>query len=229
MKILIVAATWMEVKLLADELEKVDEKSHLLKEYRYYETQIDILITGIGSTFTTFHLTNALRDKNYNRVINAGIAGSLSQELQIGEVVNVISDEFADLGVEKKDEFLTLFESGFMDANEFPFKQCILKASNSNGWLQLKKVKGITTNKSHGRQSSINEIKEKYTAHIESMEGAAVFFICNWLGVDCYQIRAISNYVEPRDSAKWDIPLALENMKKSILDILKKLSVTVNY
>jgi futalosine hydrolase len=228
MKILIVAATWMEVKLLVDELEKVEEKSHLLKEYRLNETNIDVLIAGIGTTFTTFHLTNALRDKKYNRVINIGIAGSLTPELKIGEVVNVVSEEFADLGIEKRDEFLTLFDSGFMDANEFPFEQGILKSSNTNGWLNLKKVKGITTNKSYGRESSITEIKGKFTAHIESMEGAAVFYICNWLGVDCYQIRAISNYVEPRDSAKWNIPLALENMTNSILDVLKKLSVPVN-
>ncbi len=228
MKILIVAATWMEVKLLVDELEKVEEKSHLLKEYRLNETNIDVLIAGIGTTFTTFHLTNALRDKKYNRVINIGIAGSLTPDLKIGEVVNVVSEEFADLGIEKRDEFLTLFDSGFMDANEFPFEQGILKSSNTNGWLNLKKVKGITTNKSYGRESSITEIKGKFTAHIESMEGAAVFYICNWLGVDCYQIRAISNYVEPRDSAKWNIPLALENMTNSILDVLKKLSVPVN-
>jgi futalosine hydrolase len=228
MNILIVAATWMEVKLLVDEMEKVKEKSHLLNEYRLNETKIDILITGIGTTFTTFHLTNALRDKKYNRVINIGIAGSLTRELEIGEVVNVVSDEFADLGVEKRDEFLTLFESGFMDVNEFPFEQGTLKASNSTDWLDLKKVHGITTNKSYGRESSIAEIKEKFTAHIESMEGAAIFYICNWLGVDCYQIRAISNYVEPRDSAKWNIPLALENMKLSLLDVLKKLSVPVN-
>lgn len=228
MKILIVAATWMEVKLLVDEMEKVEEKSHLLKEYRLNETNIDILIAGIGTTFTTFHLTNALRDKKYDRVINIGIAGSLTRELEIGDVVNVVSEEFADLGVEKRDEFLTLFESGFMDANEFPFEQGVLKPSNANGWLNLKKVRGITTNKSNGRESSIANIKEKFTAHVESMEGAAVFYVCNWLGVDCYQIRAISNYVEPRDSAKWNIPLALENMTHSLLNVLKKLSVTVN-
>ena len=58
-------------------------------------------------------------------------------------------------------------------------------------------------------------------AHVESMEGAAVLFVCNWLGIPCYQIRAISNYVEPRDSFKWNIPLALENLKETVLDFLK--------
>ena len=228
MKILIVAATWMEVKLLVDEFTLLKEKSHLLKEFVYNGTRIDILITGIGTTFTTFHLTNSLSEKKYDLVLNLGIAGSLTREIKIGEVVNVISEEFADLGIEKKDEFLTLFESGFMDSNEFPFEHGVLKPTNNNGILDFKKVRAITTNKSFGRSSSIGEIHQKFSAHIESMEGAAVFYVCNWLGVPCYQVRAISNFVEPRDSSKWNIPLALENLKEAILVVLKKLTVTVD-
>jgi futalosine hydrolase len=227
MNILIVSATWLEVKLLADELEFIEESSHILRHYRLDEIKIDILISGIGTTFTAFHLTNTLRDEKYNLVINIGIAGSLIRELSIGDVVAVVSDEFADLGIEKEDEFLTLFETGFMDSNEFPFEQGILKSSDCNGLIHLKKVRGITTNKSHGRASSIAEIKSKFAAQVESMEGAVVFFVSNWLGVNCCQIRAISNFVEPRDSSQWNIPLALENLNEAVLDVLKKLTVEV--
>lgn len=223
MKILIVAATWMEVKLLADEMEFVQERSHFLKKYKWNEINVEILIAGIGTTFTTFHLTSTLYQDKYDLVLNVGIAGSLSHELSIGEVVNVVSDEFADLGIEKREEFLTLFETGFIDSNEFPFEQGILKASNTNGLLNLRKVRAVTANKSHGNSLSISAIHEKFSAHIESMEGAAVFYVCNWLGVKCYQLRAISNYVEPRDSSKWDIPTALENLKHAVFEVLPKL------
>lgn len=228
MKILIVAATLMEVKMLADEMEYLEEMSYSLKHFRLGEIEVDILITGIGTTFTTFHLTNTLRENQYQSVLNVGIAGSLTHTLSIGDVVNVISEEFADLGIEEKDEFLTLFESGFMDSNEFPFEQGVLKSTDCNGLLKIKKVRGITTNKSHGRDESIAEIHQKFSAHVESMEGAAVFYVCNSLGIQCCQIRSISNYVESRDSSKWNIPLALENLKTSVLDVLKKLSVPVN-
>jgi futalosine hydrolase len=228
MNILIVSATWLEVKLLADELEFIDESTHLLKKYRLNDIEVDILITGIGTTFTAFHLTNALRDRKYHFVVNVGIAGSLTNEINIGEVVTVISDEFADLGIEKENEFLTLFESGFMDANDFPFEQGILKASESNGLFDFKKVRGITTNKSHGRAVSIAEIKSKFSAQVESMEGAVVLYVCNWFGVPCFQIRSISNFVEPRDSSQWNIPLALEKLNEAVLDVLKKLTVEVH-
>jgi futalosine hydrolase len=228
MKILIVAATWLEVELLAAELEFVEETTHLLRKYRLHEIEIDILITGIGATFTAFHLTNALHANKYKFVINVGIAGSLTDDINIGDVVLVVSDEFADLGIEKEHEFLTLFDSGFMDGNEFPFEQGILKASLSNGLFNLRKVRGITTNKSHGRTDSIAELKSKFSGQVESMEGAVVFYVCNWMGVSCFQIRAISNFVEPRDSAKWNIPLALEKLNEAVLNVLQKLMVEVH-
>ena len=229
MKILIVAATWMEVKLLTDELEYRGEKSHLIKQYWFADKEIDVLITGIGTTFATFHLSQTLQQEKYDMVINLGIAGSFTHELEIGEVVNVISEEFADLGIEDKEEFLTLFESGFVENNDFPFEGGLLKAANNNNnFSQIKKVRGITSNKSHGRGSSIDEIQRKFLAQVESMEGAAILFVCNWMGISCYQIRAISNYVEPRDSSKWNIPLALENLKKTVLKVLENLPVPVN-
>lgn len=228
MKILIVAATWMEVKLLTEELSFLEEKSHYLKSYRSAEHEIDILISGIGPVFTTFHLTNVLQGIQYDLVINAGIAGSLTQEIDIGEVVQVVSEEFADLGIEKDEDFLTLFESGFMDSNEYPFEQGVLRSSYIPGTSPLRKVRGITSGKSHGRAASITQIREKFHAQVESMEGAAVFYVCNWYGIDCIQIRAISNFVEPRDSSRWNIPLALENLKHAILLVLTNLTVPVN-
>ena len=228
MKILIVVATWMEANLIAEEFIFKGEKSHVLKHYQFNEIEIDILISGIGSTFTTFHLTQTLNNHNYSMVLNIGIAGSFTEDLQLGEVVNVVSEEFADLGIEKKDDFLTLFESGFLIANEFPFEQGISKATGSKFFNGLKKVKGITTNKSHGRERSITEIKEKFSAQVESMEGAAVFYVCSWLGINYAQIRAISNYVEPRVSSKWNIPLALVNLKNAVLKAIPELQVPIN-
>ena len=88
-------------------------------------------------------------------------------------------------------------------------------------------MRGITINKSLGRKLSIDEIKHKFTAHVESMEGAAICYTCNWLGIECYQIRAISTYVEPCDSSKWNIPLALENLKQNMIEVLQKVPVPI--
>jgi len=225
MKILIVAATWMEVKLLTDELKLKKKIKETVYRYQLSENEIDILITGIGTTATTYKLTSFLLNNSYDFVMNLGIAGSLNRKLKIGEVVNVVSEEFADLGVENEEKFLTLFESDFIDLNEFPFENGVLKASDSNGWIQLNKVHGITANKSHRHRKSISEIKQKFSADVESMEGAAVFYVCRNLGIHCFQIRAISHYVDSDNTTKWDIPAALINLKSTFLKLLQNFSI----
>jgi futalosine hydrolase len=227
MKLLMVAATGMEVKLLTDECRYLLTPSDNLKSYMYKDLCFDILLTGIGTTFTTFFLTQALLGNQYSLVINTGIAGSLSEHVKIGDVVSVVEDEFADLGIEKELEFLTLFDSGYMNSNEFPFENRTLKADGTHIADYLMQVKGITSNISHGRESSILALKNRFSANVESMEGAAVFYVCKSLGLPCLQIRAISNMVVPRSESKWDIPLALENLKNILLKVLTELSARV--
>jgi futalosine hydrolase len=227
MKTLLVAATEMEIKLLSDECFLTRAVSDNLKSYRYDNFDFDILITGIGATFTTFFLTQALLENSYSFVVNTGIAGSLSDQYKIGDVVNVVEEEFADLGIEKEREFLTLFDSGFLRSDEFPFENRVLKGDNQNLAEFLPRVKGITSNISHGRESSIQELKNRFSANVVSMEGAAVFYVCRWLGIPFLQIRSISNMVVPRSLSKWDIPLALENLKNELLKVLQELSVRV--
>ncbi len=200
-RIVVVAATEMEVKLLTGECTFLGARADHLRSYALGNLRFDLLITGIGSTFTTFFLTQHLAANTCSLVINAGIAGSLSEHLQIGDVVNVVEEEFSDLGIEKENEFLTLFDSGFMHPDEFPFENRMLKADGDNLAGFLPRVKGITSNVSHGRESSISQLKERFSAGVESMEGAAVFYVCRWFGVPCLQIRAISNRVAPRSQS----------------------------
>ncbi len=222
-KVLLVSATRMEVKMLLNECWFVDALADNLKTYRLNCVEFDLLITGMGTTFTTYHLTQVLNQQNYRLAINTGIAGSLNGELRIGDVVNVTEEEFADLGIEEENEFHTLFDIGYLQSDEFPFENRLLKADKLPIPIQLPRVKGITTNISHGHRGSINRLKARFTAQVETMEGAAVFYVCRWFGVPCLQIRAISNYVAPRDEALWDIPLALDNLKNTLIEILSKI------
>jgi len=228
MKILLVAAINMEVKMLLNECRFITAINDNYKTYRLGNTTFDLLITGIGTTFTACHLTQSLNQYKYQLVVNAGVAGSLSSDLHIGEVVNVVDEEFADLGIEEENEFLTLFDSGFMNPDEFPFENRLLRADKLPYAVHLSRVKGITSNTSHGRRSSINRLKSQFTAQVESMEGAAVFYVCRWFGIPCLQIRAVSNYVAPGFEAQWDIPLALDNLKNTLLDLLKEIDQQVN-
>ncbi len=207
MSILIVAATQLEIKPILEEKES-----------------IDFLITGVGIAPVIFYLTKKIYEKRYDCIIQAGIAGSFNDSVNLGETVIVKEDTFADVGIEENGKFQTLFETGFMDKNEFPY---------TNGWLinkrvllqknGLRMVKGITVNKVIGNdlQNKIN--KEKFSADIESMEGAAFHYVCLQQKINFLQLRSISNRVGERDKTKWKIEEAIENLNKELIKIVDNL------
>lgn len=176
--------------------------------------EFDILITGVGMTATAFALGRFLNN-SYGLVLNAGIAGSFDENIPLGEVVNVITDCFVELGAEDHDDFLTIDTLGFGQQN--------YAAVNDLGDLSfaiLPKVSGITVNKVHGSAQSIRRVKQQVNPQIESMEGAAVFYACHQLKLNCLQVRAISNYVTPRAKADWQIGLAIKNLNNWLIDFL---------
>ena len=215
MNILIVSATKFEIAPL---LHKVKQESIAIGELSsasFNKLKIDILITGVGMTATAFYLGKSLTDK-YDAAFNFGLAGSFNSNLEKGSVVNIIEDHFSELGAEDGDQFLVLKDIK-LDGVQGIINDSILK----NKILEhIPKVNGITVNKVHGNEESITEIFGLFHPITESMEGAAFLFACNRIGIPHAQIRAISNYVEKRNKANWDIPLAIENLNKTALEIL---------
>ncbi len=222
MKILIVSATEKEIFPLKKNLKINISNACMMKYTVVKDLVVDYLVTGIGCTFTTYALTKRLQSKKYDLIINAGIAGSYNPELKIGDVVLVEKDEFAGLGIESSNSYHSLFDQDFMDANEFPFKNGQLENPNrldKSIFQSIKKVKAITSDITHGNKQSINNIKQKFQADIETMEGAAFFYVCLKEGVQFMAIRSISNVVEERNTQNWDIPLAIKNLNHKLLEI----------
>jgi len=205
MNILIIAATEMEVK-------------PIMSAY----VEADYLITGVGSPATVYHLLKKMTTKKYDVVLQVGVAGSFDESLQLGEVVLVNADCFADLGAFENNQFLSLFDLNLNDSDAFPL---------TKGWLKnefekiegFKYVKGITVNSLTDEANKVSLFKEKYKAEIESMEGAALHFVCLQEQIPFLQIRGISNFVGERDKSKWQLKAAIENSNHAALQIIKSL------
>jgi len=88
---------------------------------------------------------------------------------------------------------------------------------------ELVAVTGITVNRVHGTTDSILKTIHQFDPDVETMEGAAVGYVCWKVGIPWVQIRAISNRVEPRNKDNWNIPLALENLHDEVMKYLKQL------
>lgn len=207
MNVLIVAATDFEIEL-----------------FKQQNKTADILVTGVGIPATIYHLTKKLLTKNYELVIQAGIAGTFREGGSLSEVVAVKEDCFADLGIEEKNTLFTLFDNGFIKENDFPFSDGMLV--NPSPFLEnifLPKVRAITVNTISDNNFRNQKIKEKFNAQIETMEGAAFHYVCLQQKINFLQMRSISNKVGERNKSNWELQSSIENLNKELIKIIDNL------
>ena len=220
MKILLVAATRMEIEPLIAYLNN-HYQQQIWGHFFNASHEVQVLITGVGQAQTAYSLGLISGQSHFDWWINAGIAGAFDRQLQMGNVVEVVSDRFADLGVEEADgRFLSMHDLGLIPKDIFPFKDGQLQNPTASEFAFLPKVDGLTVNRVHGFEPSIQAISEKYVAQIETMESAAFFYGALMQKVAFTGIRSISNYVEPRNRGNWQVTLAIEQLNHVLIEIL---------
>jgi futalosine hydrolase len=55
------------------------------------------------------------------------------------------------------------------------------------------------------------------------MEGAAVALVCLRSGIECLEIRGVSNMVEERDLRTWNIPAAVEAAQRFVINYIEEI------
>jgi futalosine hydrolase len=231
MHLLLVTATRKELDPSIHAM-KVEQQiiPNRLTRYQYMNHSVDVLVTGVGMMPTAFWLGKTLSNGNYDLAINAGVAGSFTHSLILGEVVNVTEDYLIETGAENESNFLTLTDLNLLDVKDFPLTEKGIKSTydfENPALTIIKKVNGITVNKVHGSTSSIHRDMAHYHAlHgkpviTESMEGASFMFACINEKIPCVQIRAISNYVEQRNTDNWKMDIAINNLNEKVLEVMQ--------
>jgi len=219
MRILLVAATEFEIRPFLGQMTFLRKDGDLFQQYLFRSVPVDVLIPGVGMMQTAFSLGKFLGKTKYSLAINAGIAGTYHASLKIGTVVNVTEECIPEMGAEDGESFVSMFELGLMDPDGFPYIGGKLRNSgtiDSSALQLLPRVKGNTVNLVHGARKSIEKVKNLFPAEIESMEGAAFLYACLAEEIPCAQIRSVSNFVEERDRSRWNVPLALKNLNKTL-------------
>ena len=220
MKIAIIAATSFEIDPLLQHLDSEGRKASFF-HYEYNGHEIHPLVTGIGAMKTAFAIARFSEAPSLDLAINVGIAGSFNRNIDLGNVVHITSDRLADLGVEEADgSFTDVYDLELESKNKFPYTDGSLINKGLKYTFDISEVTAITVNKVHGTQASIDRIQSKYQVDIESMEGAGFHYACMNMDIQHVQIRAISNYVEPRNRSGWKIELAIDNLNQTIINLL---------
>lgn len=224
MNILIVVATLEEAQPLFNALKITVNKTAYIYKTDFVNHTITLLITGVGMVATAYHM-GSINSRDFDIAINIGIAGSFNKNLAIGELVNVTTDCLAELGADYGEKFIPLYHMDFAknSLDTFIGKNGEFKnntATENQMINNLKKVRGITVNTINGAQERIKKITTLFSPDTESMEGAAFLFACLKKNLPCFQLRTISNYIEPRNLNNWNIPMAISLLNKRILEII---------
>ena len=224
MKVLLMAATFFEIEPAVAYFQKNYES---ISPFYFKKGEIDItiMLTSVGMPLTAFGLCFTLYRRKYDLLIQAGVAGAIDPSLEIGDVVEVVSECMADLGVEHKDgSFQSIFETGLIPSDEFPFREGRLWNQPEVERAFVPKVHGITVNKVHGSEASIKELRKNFPfAQVESMEGAAFFLVGLQMHGHLLQLRGISNYVEPRNRETWEMKKAINNLNEILVEVMNGL------
>lgn len=217
--LLIVAATEPEIAPFLRFLEANFRSSthHVFQNEQY---TIEILISGVGMMATAFHLSARLATQHYDAALQAGIAGCFNTDIPLGTVLGVSMESYGDLGAEDHDRYLDIFELGFLEKNGYPFQAATLP--NPQPYLAgagLQMVPAISVNTVSGCEATISARAKRYKAQLESMEGLAFHYACRQYQIPFLQIRAVSNYVTPRDRSAWQIGTAISNLNGFLQEI----------
>lgn len=216
MNCLVVAATVIEI-------------TPFLEKYRNGKDMpaainIDILITGIGLTATTYSLTRQLQVKRPDIIIQAGVGGCFDTTIPLGSVLAIKQEAIADQSVVELDKLKTLFDLKLVPQNQYPF---------SNGWLvnksevlkkvNLKKVKAVSVNEITTSAQKVKFYKQAFSPVVESMEGAALHYVCLMEKIPFLQIRSVSNYIAERNKKNWNMKESITNLNNELITLLHKL------
>jgi futalosine hydrolase len=215
MNILIAAATAIEIRPFLEYLKNRKEPC-----------DIDVLITGIGLTAATYSLSKQFMLKKPELVIQAGVAGCFDLSIDLGEVVAIKQDTVADQSVVELKKLKTLFDLKLVPNDQFPYKKDWLVNPHKFPLkaTRLKQVKGISVNQISTDKKMIQFYRESFNPVTESMEGAALHYVCLMENIPFIQLRSISNYIGERNKKKWDMQDSIKNLNTKLLELVEKIN-----
>ncbi|MDY0120367.1 MAG: 5'-methylthioadenosine/adenosylhomocysteine nucleosidase [Sulfurimonas sp.] len=207
MKIAIMGAMPEEI---APILEKVGE--YTTTEYagnRYYEAKyknVDLIIaySKIGKVFSTLTATTMIEHFGAQRLLFSGVAGAVSPDLRVGDLVVATKLAQHDLDISAFGHPFGYVPEGsvYVDAD----KEMIAMSKEVAQSMGKKIKEGIiaTGDQFVANEERKNWILENFKADALEMEGGSVAVVCNALDVPFFILRAISDAADMDASFSFD-------------------------
>lgn len=156
-----------------------------------------VAIIGVGMAEAAARSSRAVVQRAPRRVVLCGVAGAVDESLQVGDVVEVVSDRVVGLPAAFSREYLCPPKTALP-------KACALTVSRTGDGVDALPITSTEPTAS--------------LPTIEQMEGAAVAAVAEAFGVEYVHLRAISNRVSD-SREQWRIDDAIEALTQILKNI----------
>ena len=236
--ILVTAAVNVELSLLVREMGAAKRPVRGIPAVYELETsdkRVILAETGMGKANAALCCVSLVRAFSPDIMINTGCTGAYGTSgLSVGDIVASSSEIYGDEGVLTPSGWQPLEYIGIPLAevdgkryfNEIPLSPHLVEKAlmfAETAGFRLRAGKFVTVSTGSGTAARGMELSSRFDAVCESMEGAAAAHVALLYGLDCLEVRGISNLVEDRDLSRWNIVEAAENVQlflREFLDIL---------
>lgn len=196
-----------------------------------------VLHTGIGKINAASAVTALLENYRIEILIIVGCCGAYpGQGLGKGDLILASEELCADEGVLTPDGFRDFATLGFSllknKGSGLPCRFCAdarlresalphLENQAAEGGFRLRIGPLVTVSTCSGTSRSGLEMQSRTGGLGENMEGAAVAQVCQQYKVPFLELRGVSNLVEDRDLARWDLEGAAGNAQQALMGLLR--------
>lgn len=217
--IAIIAAMTEEVEKLTELVDEITDKKLIGPNTfiiaKHNNKEIVITSSGVGKTNAGMTMSNLLTHFNVEKVINIGLAGSISKAVKAGDIVYSKSCSYYDV-----DATGFGYYHGQIPGEELKFP-CSRDDKDKFLSLETNGYKHIMVNVVTGDHfiSSDKQVKKfpyflKHNSDVVDMETAAFGHVCSKYSVPFYAIRAISDSIYDNDQSEEQFN---DNLKKYAL------------
>ena len=206
-KIAIMGAMPEEIEPIIDKLD--DVQTNVYGDNKYYEgsyhgQEVVVAYSKIGKVFATLTATTLIEKFGCDMLLFSGVAGAISNELSIGDLI--IAD-----GLCQHDLDITAFghpfgyvpEGEVCISTDVGLRNIAKDIAKSKG-LILKEGVIATGDQFVANEERKNWIGTTFKADALEMEGASVAVVCNALNVPFFILRAISDSADMDASFNFD-------------------------
>lgn len=232
--ILLLAAVPAEIELLRRELTPCEVRRYgnrALYLGKLAGQPVALQASGVGKANAAACAMLLLEGLRPQAVICFGSAGVYpGHGLKIGDLLLASEEVYGDEGALTPDGFLDMQELGLPLVERAAEKWFNRFPADPEMLAHAQRVLGrerciavgplVTVSCCSGTTAAGVQLAERTGGLGENMEGAAIAQICARLGVPWLEIRGISNQVEDRAPAHWDLPAAATAAQQAVRAVL---------